>query len=323
MSDQNHGKTPDSLEGVSPEGMGRRGLLKCMAWAGTGVVWTLGGGLASSALITSAQAATGKSLSFVQISDSHIGFKKPANPDPLATLRETIAKIRALPTPPAFVLHTGDITHLATPEQFDTAQSALSELGLPIHFVPGEHDIVDGANPRPYLDRFGAGAKGDGWYSFDVGGAHFIGLVNVVRLGDKGMGTLGDAQIAWLKDDVAHLSSSTPIIVFSHFPLWALYPDWGWGTADALAAFQVLNRFGSVTVLNGHIHQIQQKVEGAMTFHTARSTAYPQPAPGEGAGPGPLLAPAGQLRSAIGLTSVTISQSGGPLALIDSTLAGT
>ncbi|HEY2662245.1 MAG TPA: metallophosphoesterase [Caulobacteraceae bacterium] len=303
--------------------MQRRGLLKCMAWAGTGVVWTLGGGVAASALITSAEARTGKSasLTFVQISDSHIGFKKPANPDTLSTLRETIARIRALPVQPSFVLHTGDITHLATPEQFDTAQAALSELGLPIHFVPGEHDIVDGTNPQPYLDRFGPGTKGDGWYSFDTGGVHFIGLVNVVHLGDRGMGSLGEAQIAWLKDDVAHLTSSTPIVVFAHFPMWALFPDWGWGTEDSAAALAVLNRFGSVSVLNGHIHQVQQKIEGHVTFHTARSTAYPQPAPGQGAGPGPLVVPAEQLRAAIGLTSVRRQVGDGPLAVVDQALA--
>ena len=301
----------------------RRGVLKCMAWAGTGVLWTLAGGIASSALITDAQAKTGagQALNFVQISDSHIGFNKPANPDPLGTLRETIAHIRALPVAPSFVLHTGDITHLATPAQFDTAQSALSELGLPIHFTPGEHDMVAGSDPRAYLDRFGAGARGDGWYSFDAGGAHFIALVNVVRLGDHGQGSLGEDQIAWLKDDVAHLSASTPIIVFAHFPMWALYPDWGWGTVDSLAALTILRRFGSVTVLNGHIHQVQQKVEGNVAFHTARSTAYPQPAPGVGVGPGPLALPAEQLRSAIGLRTVTHRQGRGSLAIVDSPLA--
>lgn len=308
---------------LGQDGAARRGLLKCMAWAGTGLVWTLGGGLASSALITGAQAKPAKTsgLSFVQISDSHIGFKKPANPDPLSTLRETIAKIRTLPVQPSFVLHTGDITHLATAEQFDTAQSALSELGVPVHFVPGEHDIEGGTNPQPYLDRFGAGTKGEGWYSFDAGGAHFVGLVNVVHLADRGMGRLGEAQIAWLKDDLSALPASTPIILFAHFPLWALYPDWGWGTADSEAALTLLRRFGSVTVLNGHIHQIQQTIEGHMSFHTARSTAYPQPAPGVGAGPGPLQVPAEQLRSAIGLTSVNWVRGRSDLALIDQTLS--
>lgn len=304
---------------AGPADPGRRGALKCLAWAGTGVVWTLAGGIASSALVTDAAA-----LSFVQISDSHIGFTKPANPDPLGTLRETIAKIRALPAPPAFVLHTGDIAHLAKPEQFDAAQQAFADIGVPIWFTPGEHDIVDGTNPQLYIDRFvGKQAKGDGWYSFDVGGAHFIALVNVVRLGDQGQGTLGPDQIAWLKDDVAHLASSTPIVVFAHFPIWALCPQWGWGTADGMAAMEALRRFASVTVLNGHIHQIQQRVEGEMTFHTARSTAYPQPAPGQGPGPGPLMAPAEQLRNYIGLTSVSVRRGRGLLALTDTPLSQT
>jgi len=227
-----------------------------------------------------------------------------------------------MPVQPAFVLHTGDVTHLASPEQFDTAQAAFSEIGVPIHFVPGEHDIVDGTDPRPYLARFGGpGAKGDGWYSFDAGGVHFIALINVVRLGDKGQGTLGPDQLAWLKDDVAGLRASTPIVAFAHFPMWSLYPDWGWGTQDGAAAMALLSRFGSVTVLNGHIHQIQQTIEGRTVFHTARSTAYPQPAPGEGAGPGPLTLPPEQLRGAIGLTSAAIRTGHGPLALTDQTLA--
>ena len=305
------------------EGLARRGLLKCMAWAGSGVLWTLSGGVAASSLIGAGPALAGeaKGFSFVQISDSHIGFKKAANPDPAATLSETIARIRALPVRPDFVLHTGDITHLATPDQFDLAQSLFAEIGLPMHFVPGEHDIVGGTDPGPYRQRFAPNSKGDGWYSFDAGGAHFIALVNVVQLGDRGMGTLGPAQLAWLKDDLSGQSASTPIVVFSHFPMWALYPDWGWGTADAAEALGLLSRFGSVAVLNGHIHQVQQKIEGSVTFHTARSTAYPQPAPGEGAGPGPLVVPPERLRGFVGLTEVKVRQGTGALALVDQALA--
>ncbi len=302
-------------------GLSRRDVLKCMAWAGSGVVWTMSGGCASSALIGSdgsADAAGG--LSFVQISDSHIGFSKPANPNPLITLNETITKIKALPKQPDFIIHTGDITHLAKPEQFDTAQQIYGSLGIPVHYVPGEHDLVDGNNPRPYAERFAKDSKGDGWYSFDASGVHFVALVNVVRLGDKGMGTLGDEQLAWLKDDLSGKSSSTPIVVYSHFPMWALYEDWGWGTQDSLQAMKLLQRFGSVTALNGHVHQVQQKVEGNVTFHSARSTAYPQPPPGQGAGPGPLLVPAEQLRANVGLRSVSIRQGQGLLALTDSTL---
>jgi 3',5'-cyclic AMP phosphodiesterase CpdA len=199
-----------------------------------------------------------------------------------------------------------------------------AEIGVPVHYVPGEHDLVDGNNSKPFMERFGgSGARGDGWYSFDANGVHFIALVNVVRLGDRGMGTLGAEQLAWLRDDLAGRSSSTPIVVLSHFPLWALYPDWGWGTQDSLEAMTLLRRFGSVTALNGHIHQVQQKIEGNVSFHSARSTAYPQPAPGVGAGPGPLLVPAEQLRSYIGLSSVSLRSSDAPLAIVDATLART
>ena len=313
----------------SKDGHDRRGALQCLAWAGTGALFTLSGGIASSVTLDAAAAATRrgvaqpkvKPFTFLQISDTHIGFSKPANPDPVATLKETIAKIKALPHQPDFLIHTGDISHLAKPEQFDLAQQLLGELNLPVHFVPGEHDIVDGTDPRPYIERFAKHASGDGWYSFDANGVHFVGLVNVVRLGDQGMGTLGRDQLTWLKRDLAPLSSSTPIVVLSHFPLWALFPSWGWGTADGLLAQTLLRRFGSVTALNGHIHQVQRKVEGHMTFHACRSTAYPQPAPGVGPGPGPLVVPAEQLRSAIGLSSVSVVNGGAPIAVTDATLA--
>lgn len=304
----------------------RRGMLQCMGWAGTGALFVMQGGIALAKPLhrmESHPAATPaiKPFSFLQISDTHIGFSKPANPDPLTTLRETIARVKSLPHQPDFLVHTGDISHLAKPEQFDTAKALLSELGLPVRFVPGEHDILDGTDPRPFLERFGQGSNGNGWYSFDAGGVHFVALVNVVQLGDKGMGTLGADQLAWLHGDLAHLSASTPIVVLSHFPLWALYPDWGWGTADAAQALAMLRRFGSVTALNGHIHQIQQKIEGHIHFHSARSTAYPQPAPGVGPGPGPLVVPADQLRSHIGVSSVSVSHGTEPIAIVDFTLA--
>lgn len=304
----------------------RRGFLECVGWAGTGALFAIAGGTATSMSLDAALAAPPRParvqpFTFVQISDTHIGFRKPANMDTLATLHETIAKIKRLPVQPDFIVHTGDITHLATPDQFDLAQAALADLGLPIHAVPGEHDIAGGTDPRPYLDRFGKGTQGEGWYSFDANGVHFVCLVSVVRLGDHGQGTLGTDQLAWLRDDLAHLSASTPVVVMSHFPLWALMPDWGWGTADAAPAMALLARFGSVTVLNGHIHQVQQHVEGNIVFHTARSTAYPQAAPGEGAGPGPLVVPAERLRSVIGMRSVAVRASAGPLAVIDTPLA--
>jgi 3',5'-cyclic AMP phosphodiesterase CpdA len=181
--------------------------------------------------------------------------------------------------------------------------------------------MVDGNDPRPYVARFAPQSRGDGWYSFDANGVHFVALVNVVTLGDRGMGTLGADQLAWLKADLAGLSASTPIVVLSHFPLWGLYPEWGWGTADGMAALALFRRFGSVTALNGHIHQVQRKVEGHFSFHAARSTAYPQPSPGQGPGPGPLVVPAEQLRSMVGLSSVRVIAANAPVPIIDATLA--
>jgi hypothetical protein len=309
--------------------VGRREALQCMGWAGTGALYTLNAGIAMSLTLDQALArparggkpATVKPFTFLQISDTHIGFSKPANPDPAGTLRDTIAKIKALPVQPDFLVHTGDVTHLAKPEQFDLAQQLLGEIGLPIHFVPGEHDMVDGNDPRPFVNRLAPMAKGHGWYSFDANGVHFIALVNVVQLGNKGMGTLGADQLTWLQADLAARSTSTPIVVLSHFPLWALYPEWGWGTEDGMTALALLRRFGSVTALNGHIHQIQRKVEGHMSFHAARSTAFPQPAPGVGPGPGPLVVPPEQLPSFIGLSSVRVSNGEEPIAILDETLA--
>jgi len=304
--------------------LSRRGAMKCLGWAGTGALFTLMSGVASSLTLEQALAAPahkGKALRFLQISDTHVGFSKPANPDPVATLKETIAKVKALPDAPDFIVHTGDITHLAKPEQFDLAEQLLREFGLPIHFVPGEHDIVDGVDPRPYLSRFGKKtATTGGWYSFDIAGTHIIGLVNVVTLGDQGMGTLGTEQLAWLKKDLAGQKASTPIVLLSHFPLWPVYPSWGWGTQDGAAALALLSRFASVTSLNGHIHQIQTMVEGHVRFHAARSTAYPQPAPGVGAGPGPLLVPPEQLRGVIGYSSLEIVTHDTPIAVTDTAL---
>jgi 3',5'-cyclic AMP phosphodiesterase CpdA len=304
-------------------GIDRRHALECMIWAGTGVLWTLSGGIPKSiGLVGEAAAAEAKGFSFLQISDSHIGFSKPANPNALATLQEAIGKVKALKERPAFMIHTGDITHLSKPNEFDDANQVISEARLDVRYVPGEHDIIDEGRGKAYLDRYGKGAKGDGWYSFDDHGVHFVGLVNVVDLKGGGLGNLGEAQLAWLADDLRGKPDSTPIVVFAHIPLWVVYPEWGWGTSDGTRALELLKRFGSVTVLNGHIHQIIQKVEGNMTFHTALSTAFPQPVPGSAPSPGPMLVPAEKLRSVLGLTSVKIEQGKKQLAIIDSTLAG-
>jgi 3',5'-cyclic AMP phosphodiesterase CpdA len=305
------------------KGLDRRQALECMIWAGTGVIWTLAGGVPKSTLIGSAQAAeTG--FSFLQISDSHVGFDKPANPNALGTLREAIGKVVAMPAKPAFMIHTGDISHLSKPQQFDDADQVIGQARLDVHYVPGEHDIIDEAQGKAYLDRYGKGAKGAkgaGWYSFDQAGVHFIGLVNVVDLKAGGMGNLGADQLAWLADDLRGKSASTPIVVFAHIPLWTIAPEWGWGTQDSAQALSLLAPFGSVTVLNGHIHQLMQKVEGNVTFHTARSTAFPQPAPGTAPAPGPMLVPSGELRGLLGVRTVAFQQGVKELAVTDISLA--
>jgi plastocyanin len=296
----------------------RRNFLKCMAWVGTGAVWTLSGGVLQGSPLEAAQrgavARAGGGLRFVQISDSHIGFDKPANTDVTATLRAVIAKIKAAPEPPAFVLHTGDLTHLSKAAEFDTLQQVLSELSLPVFYVPGEHDVLED-DGRGYLQRFGKGTRGAGWYSFDHSGVHFIGLVNVVNLKAGGLGSLGDEQLAWLENDVKHLKSSTPIEVFAHIPLWSVYPEWGWGTDDSARALSYLRRFGSVSVLNGHIHQVMQKVEGHVTFHTAMSTAFPQPVPGTAPSPGPMKVSDDRLRKVLGFSQLSFHGVDHPIAI--------
>jgi 3',5'-cyclic AMP phosphodiesterase CpdA len=305
------------------QGLGRREVLECMVWAGTGVLWTVSGGVPHSVgLIGEALAAEPKGFTFLQMSDSHIGFDKAANPDALATLREAVSAVKAMPVKPSFIIHTGDITHLSKPAQFDNADKVFSETGVQIHYVPGEHDIIDEENGKAYLERYGKGTKGAGWYSFDDHGVHFIGLVNVVDLKSGGLGNLGAEQLAWLEADLKDKSASTPIVVFAHIPLQVLYREWGWGTEDGTQALALLKRFGSVTILNGHIHQLAQKVEGNMTFHTALSTAFPQPAPGSAPSPGPMVVPAEKLRTLLGLSSITMVQGNKQLAIVDKTLAG-
>jgi 3',5'-cyclic AMP phosphodiesterase CpdA len=302
------------------DGVSRRKVLECMTWVGTGVLWTISGGVPHSlGIMGEAAAAEARGLTFLQISDSHVGFDKPANPNALGTLEEAIAKVNALPKKPAFMIHTGDISHLSKASEFDDADRIISQSHLDVHYVPGEHDFLD-PDRKFYMDRYGKAAKGAGWYSFDANGVHFIGLNNVVNLQAGGLGNLGADQLEWLEADIKGRSASTPIVVFAHIPLWSVYPEWGWGTQDGAQALSYLKRFGSVTVLNGHIHQVMQKVEGNVTFHTARSTAFPQPAPGAAPSPGPMKVPDDQLRKMLGIATVTFKQNEQRLAIIDTPL---
>ena len=318
--------TPDNSEtDILPGDVDRRGFLNCMAWAGTGLLWTMSGGVPKSGLLGARPPKDGD-LFFVQISDSHIGFNKAANADVTATMQAAIAKINSLPVAPAFLLHTGDISQLAKASEFDTADQVLRDSRTKdVFFVPGEHDVGTD-NGRQYLDRYGKSAQraggAGGWYSFDHSGVHFIGLVNVFDLKAGGLGTLGGEQLEWLEKDVKHLTASTPIVVFAHVPLWSVYPEWGWGTDDGARALSYLKKFGSVTVLNGHIHQTMQKVEGNVTFHTALSTAFPQPRPGTAPAPGPMAVPAAHLKDVLGITRVTYLAKHDHLAIVNDTLSG-
>ena len=307
---------------ANEDGTTRRKVLECMTWAGTGLLWTVSGGVPRSlGLVDQAMAAEAPGMTFMQISDSHMGFDKPANPNTKGTLEEAIGRIRALPAKPSFMIHTGDITHLSKEAEFDDAEKIISQAKLDVHYVPGEHDIID-EEVKLYKDRYGKGTKGDGWYSFDAGGVHFVGLVNVKNLKAGGMGSLGDDQLKWLADDLKGKTASTPVVLFAHIPLWVVYETWGWGTDDGARALDMLKGFGSVTVLNGHIHQVMQKVEGNVAFHTARSTAFPQPAPGSAPSPGPMKVADDKLRSLLGVSSVTFKRGDQRLAVIDTPLQG-
>lgn len=328
QSQKGDSNEPTSFESGINDGIDRRNFLSCMAWAGTGLLWTIAGGVPTAKLFASTGEAAGNqkahssataSFSFVQISDSHIGFNKAANQDVTGTLKIAMDKINHLPIQPELLLHTGDISQSSKPGEFDIAQQIIKGARVgETFYVPGEHDTAsdDGAL---YLERFGKGTVGKGWYSFNHKGVHFIGLNNVLQI--DAMGKLGSEQLSWLKSDLSALSSSTPIVIFAHIPLWMVYPQWGWGTEDGAEALSYLKRFGSVTVLNGHIHQVVQKVEGNVAFHTATSTAFPQPAPGAAPNAGPMVVPAGKLSSVLGITEVKYIARQSHLAIIDSSLA--
>jgi 3',5'-cyclic AMP phosphodiesterase CpdA len=302
------------------DGIDRRGFLKCMAWAGAGTFCVMQGGVLKSYALGFGGPKPKGELTFVQISDSHMGFNKPANTDVTGTLQAAIDKINAQSMAPEFLLHTGDISHLSKPGEFDTVEKMLGSVKVSERFyVPGEHDVLND-DGKEYRERFAKNAQGGGWYSFDKSGVHFVGLVNVMNLKSGGLGTLGNEQLEWLEKDVQHVSKSTPIVVFAHIPLWSVYPEWGWGTDDSAQALGYLKKFGSVTVLNGHIHQTMQKVEGNVTFHTAMSTAFPQPAPGSAPSPGPMKVPDDKLHSVLGITDVNFVQGKHALSVTDQSL---
>ncbi|MFB8280038.1 metallophosphoesterase family protein [Nocardia colli] len=311
----------EQQEHGDPHGMTRRQLIRHSAWFGAAVGLTVVGGEVISHVAGSTPSAAADdrpTLRFAQLSDSHIGFQGTANGDVTATFTEAIGQVNSLGYRPDFVIHTGDLTHLATPEQFDQVAQMMKGLNTPHVFtVPGEHDSTDDAGQR-YLSAFGKGTRGDGWYSFDIAGVHLIALVNTLNL--QNLGHLGQDQLEFVRKDVAGLSSDTPIVVFSHIPLFAMYPQWGWGTDDATQALSYLKRFSSVTCLNGHVHQLFTKTEGNITFYSGTTTAYPLPKPGDGPLPKPVTLPAGKLHDALGIREVTYQKGQQMLAIKEQTL---
>jgi len=311
------------------DGIDRRGMLRCMAWAGAGVVWALSGGRVTSQALADAPTAalaggSTADFTFVQISDSHIGFHKAANKNVVGTFEEAVRRVNALPAPPAFVIHTGDHVHLSTMAEFDTARQIMGTIKADRTYnVPGEHDVFVDHGKR-YLQVFGRGSRGSGYYSFDYKGVHFLALANVQQAegmgGLTGLGLLGPQQLDFITKDLAPLSADTPLVIFSHVPLLAVYPKWGWATKDSAQVLALVQRFSSVTALNGHIHQIISKTEGNIVMHTAASTAFPLHAPGNVA-PTPLVLPAGQLAARLGIRTVGFVRGTSSLALKDESLA--
>jgi 3',5'-cyclic AMP phosphodiesterase CpdA len=311
----------DNETGGRTKKLARRDAMACLGWIGTGMLFTMAGGVPTTLGAIGEAQAEDQKFTVVQMSDNHIGFKAGPYQNVAGTLETAIGKIKAMKVKPALMLHTGDITNFAKPEEFDTADAINAGAGLPIYHVPGEHDMLDPSKSL-YLSRYGKATNGDGWYSFDDHGVHFIGLSNVMHQGPDHQWRLGPDQLAWLKDDLRAVSPSTPIVVFAHVPLWTVYAKWGWGTGDAPAALALLRPYGSVTLLNGHIHQIVQKVEGDIKFHTARSTAFPQPVAGTAPTPGPILELApGEIGEYLGVTSASHYETTGALAVTDYTLA--
>ena len=289
--------------------MQRRKFIEHVSWTGLGIVWAVGAnGLFTACKVGEPKAqkpSTATPFSFVQISDTHIGFNKPANEHVTDTLQKTINAINALPTPPAFVMHTGDISHLSKPAEFDQAKQLLSQLKVPLFTLPGEHDTI-GDRGKAYDEAFNRKDVREGLQVWDQAGIHFVSLTNVLDFGATGTGKLGQAQLDLLSKDLAAQKQDTPLVIFSHIPLYDLYPKWGWATADSAKLLSLLSRFASVTVLTGHIHQVIEHREGNIRFHTAAGTAYPLPAPGKGEQPAPVKLPENSLLAALGFRTVEV-----------------
>ena len=251
-----------------------------------------GGAVFASGLAGCAMAETGSKKKvgayddfyFVQLSDTHWGYKGPANPDAANTLKNAVAAVNALKTQPDFIVFTGDLTHTTDDPQERRRRLAefrdiVGELKVKnVRFMPGEHDAsLD--NGAAYKETFG-----ETHYAFDHKGVHFIALDNVSDPGAK----IGDVQLDWLKADLARQKKNAPIVVLTHRPLFDLAPQWDWATRDGAQAIELLMPYANVTVFYGHIHQEHHHRTEHIAHHSAKSLIFPLPAPGSQAKRTPL-----------------------------------
>ena len=242
----------------------------------------VGGGAVFASALPGSVRATGKNgaagyeeFFFVQLSDTHWGYSGPANPEADSTLRKTVATVNALNIQPDFIVFTGDLTHTTNDSaerrrRLTEFRGIVSELKVKdVRFMPGEHDasLDSGA---AYKELFG-----ETHYAFDHKGVHFVTLDNV---SDPGA-SVGETQLQWLKADLAQLGKSTPIVVFTHRPLFDLAPAWDWATRDGAKAIEILMPYANVTVFYGHIHQEHHHQTGHIAHHSAKSLIFPLPAP--------------------------------------------
>ena len=263
------------MDGNFTNGINRRQFAK-LAGLG-GVVFASGLYNLAGADGNRALAAGADDFMFVQLSDSHWGFSGDAlNPEAKNTLKKAVAAVNSLPKQPDFIVFTGDLTHTTDDGQerrkrMGEFRDIVKELKVKtLRFMPGEHDasLDNGAAFKEFF--------GDTHYTFDHKGVHFIVLDNVSDPAAK----VGDAQLAWLKQDLAKVDKAHPIVVFTHRPLFDLYPDWDWATRDGQAVIDMLTPYQHVTVFYGHIHQENHHMTGNIAHHSAKSLIFPLPAPG-------------------------------------------
>ncbi|CAN7224594.1 3',5'-cyclic adenosine monophosphate phosphodiesterase CpdA [compost metagenome] len=254
---------------------------------------------------------------FVQLSDAHWGFQGPANPDARGTLPKAVAAVNALRQPPDFIMFTGDLTHTTDDPQerrrrLREFQSVIAGLGVrTIHLMPGEHDASLDAGAA-YQELFGPTH-----YTFNHKGVHFVVLDNV----SDPAGRVGDAQRAWLAADLARQPKGARIVVFTHRPLFDLYPQWDWATRDGAQVIDTLMPYPNVTVFYGHIHQEHHHTTGHIAHHAARSLMFPLPPPGSQPQRLPVPWDAAQPYRGLGWREVEAKAAPGAFALAEQPIA--